>query len=99
GKVTKVPDKYANFKFSMKTIKPSFKISDDGLRSSGTKNKMTFSGDLETADVEKGADIENLLSASLNNKSLKINWQHNDATKMHHFVIDNIDRGKNLTNM
>ncbi len=99
GKVTKVPDKYSNFKFSVKTIKPSFKISDDGLRSSGTKNKMTFSGDLETADVEEGAQIEKLLSASVNNKSLKINWQHNDAVKTHHFIIDNIDRGTNVANL
>ena len=99
GKVTKVPDKYSNFKFSMKTIKPSFKIADDGLRSAGTKNKMTFSGDLETADVEEGAKIEKLLSASLKNKSLKITWQHNDATKTHHFIIDNIDRGSNVANM
>ena len=99
GKVTKVPDKYSNFKFSMKTIKPSFKISDDGLRSAGSKNKMNFSGDLETADVEKGADIEGLLNASLNNKSLKITWQHNDATKTHHFIIDNIERGNNVANM
>ena len=99
GKVTKVPDKYSNFKFSMKTIKPSFKISDDGLRSSGTKNKMSFSGDLETADVEEGAQLEKLLSATQNSKSLKINWQHNDAVKTHHFIIDNIDRGSSVSNI
>jgi len=99
GKVTKVPDKYSNFKFSLKTTKPSFRISDDGLRSAGTKNKMTFTGDLETADIEEGAQVEKLLRASLNNKSLKITWQHNDATKTHHFIIDNIDRGNNVANM
>ena len=99
GKVTKVPDKYSNFKFSIKTIRPSFKISDDGLRSSGTRNKMTFSGDLETADVEDGVKIEKLLTATLNNQFLKISWQHNDAVKTHHFIIDNIARENSVANL
>ncbi len=99
GKVTKVPEKYDNFKFSMQTVKPSFKISDNGLRSSGVKNKMSFSGDIETADVEKSTDVEKLLTATQNGKALKINWQANEATKTYGFIIDNIDRGKNVSNI
>ncbi len=99
GKVTKVADKYDEFKFSMQTVKPSFKISDDGLRSGGVKNKMSFSGTLETADVEKGAVLEKLLSATQSGKALKINWQHNDATKTHTYTIDNIDREKSVSNI
>ncbi len=99
NKVTKVPDKYADFNFSMKTVKPSFKISDDGLRSGGVKNKMNFSGDLETADVEDGKQVEKLLTVSQNNTALKINWQHNDATKTHHYTIENIDRLKSVSNI
>jgi alpha-2-macroglobulin len=99
GKVTKVPDKYDDFKFSLQTIKPSFKISDDGLRSGGVKNKMSFSGILETADVEKGTEIEKLLTATQNSKALKINWQHNDATKTHTYTIDNIERDKSVSNI
>jgi uncharacterized protein YfaS (alpha-2-macroglobulin family) len=99
GKVTKVPEKFEDFKFSMQTVKPAFKVADDGLRSNGVKNKMNLSGELETADVEKGADIEKLLSATQNNKALKINWQHNDATKTHAFTIDNIERVANVSNV
>ncbi len=99
GKVTRVPDKYSDFKFSIKTVKPSFKISDDGLRSSGVKNKMSFSGDLETADIEDGKQVEKLLTVSQNNTALKINWQHNDVTKTHHYTIDNIDRLKSVSNI
>ncbi|MBS1495930.1 MAG: hypothetical protein JSU03_07790 [Bacteroidetes bacterium] len=99
GKVTKVPDKYKDFKFSLKTVKPSFKVSDEGLRSNGSKNKMTLSGDIETADVEKGAEVEKLLTATQNNKAVKINWQHNDATKIHGYTIDNIERGKDENNL
>nr|MBP6022451.1 hypothetical protein [Ferruginibacter sp.] len=99
GKVTKVPEKYDNFKFSMQTVKPSFKISENGLRSNGVKNKMSFSGQIETADVEKGTEIEKLLTATQNGKALKINWQANEATKTYGFVLDNIERGKNASNI
>ena len=95
GKVTKVPKKYADFRFSMQTVKPSFKIADEGVRSAATKNKMSLTGDLETADIETGTDIEKLLTASQNNKPLKINWQHNDAAKMHNFTVEAIDRAGN----
>jgi uncharacterized protein YfaS (alpha-2-macroglobulin family) len=94
GKVTRTVDKYANFRFSMKTAKPSFKLNNDGLRSNGVKDKMSLSGDLETADVEDGKMLEKLLTASQNNNTLKINWQHNDAAKTHHFTIENINRLK-----
>ncbi len=99
GKVTRVPEKFSNFKFSMKTVKPSFKISDDGLRSTGVKNKMNFSGDIETADIEDGKQVEKLLTVSQNNGALKINWQHNDATKTHYYIIENIDRLKSVSNI
>jgi hypothetical protein len=94
GKVTKVPEKYSNLRFNMKTVKPSFKVTENGLRSNGVKNKMTLVGELETADVEDGQVIEKLLTAGLNSQAFKITWQHNDAAKKHLFTIDNIERGK-----
>ena len=99
GKVTKVPGKFEDFKFSMQTVKPSFKVTDDGLRSNGVKNKMSFSGELETADVEKGDAVEKLLAATQNGKALKINWQHNDAAKTNVYTIDNIERGTSVSNV
>ncbi|MBL7701376.1 MAG: hypothetical protein JNM14_03955 [Ferruginibacter sp.] len=99
GKVTKTPSKFSNFKFSMKTVKPSFKVGNDGLRSSGVKNKMSLSGDLETADIENGKEVEKLLTAFQNNSALKISWQHNDAAKSHRYTIENIARGKSVSNV
>ena len=91
--VTKVPGKFSTLRFNLKTVKPSFKVTDNGLRSAGIKNKMSLSGELETADVEKGKDIEQLLTATLSSQTLKINWQHNDAAKSHIYTIENIERG------
>lgn len=93
GKTTKVPDAYKNFKFNFQTIKPSFQVTDDGLRSTGAKDKMFLPGTLETADIEDNASIEKLLRASQNNKNLKITWQHNGNDKTHQFKVEEILRG------
>ena len=73
-------------------------MAHDGLRSNGVKNKMSLSGDLETADIEDGKEVEKLLSATHNNNALKISWQHNDAAKTHRYTIENISRAKSVTN-
>lgn len=99
GKVTKVPDKFSELRFNMQTVKPSFKVTENGLRSNGSKNKMSLGGQLETADVEKGKELEQLLTATQSNHPLKINWQHNDAAKSHLFTIENIERGSTANNI
>lgn len=92
GKVTKVPEKYKEFRFNIQTVKPSFQVKDFGLRSTGQKDKMFLSGVLETADVEKNEELEKLLAAKQNNNDLKINWQHNGNAKTHSFTVENIGR-------
>jgi len=92
GKVTKTLPKFRELKFNLKTVKPSFTVNDYGLRSTGTKNKMMLTGNLETADLEQGKLVEQLLVAAQNSKSLAIKWQHNDAAKMHTYSIEGIDR-------
>lgn len=93
GKVTKVPSKFENFRFSLQTIKPAFKVLQYGLRSSNEKNKMFLNGDVLTADAEDAAMVEKVLSASQNNKDYKITWQHANGNKTHSFTINAIERG------
>jgi uncharacterized protein YfaS (alpha-2-macroglobulin family) len=92
GKVTKVPEKYADFVFDIQTIKPSFQVKDFGLRSTGAKDKMLLPGIIETADIENDADVEKWLTASENGKNLKITWQHNGNVKTHNFTVEDIER-------
>ncbi len=92
GKVAKVPVKFQELKFSIQTITPSFKVTEFGLRSSGTKASMTLSGEVETADLEKAAEVEKLLQASQGTGQLKIAWEHNDAAKTHRYTVADIQR-------
>jgi len=99
GKVTSVPPGFKDFKFNVQTLKPSFKVNEFGLRSAGSKDKMTLQGELLTADVEASAKIEKLLAASQNNKTLKINWQHNEVARTHNFMVEGITRGSTATEL
>jgi alpha-2-macroglobulin len=96
GKVTKVPSKFDELKFNFKTTTPSFKVTNDGLRSDGTKTKMTLNGTLATADAEDGKQIENILTALQNDKNCKITWQHSNAGKTHAYTVTGIERNKNM---
>lgn len=99
GKVTKVPEKYADFIFNIQTIKPSFQVKDFGLRSTGAKDKMFLPGIIETADIENDTDVEKWLTASENGKNLKITWQHNGNVKTHNFTVENVERKNTAQNI
>lgn len=98
SKVATVPSKYKDFKFNIQTLKPSFQVTDFGLKANG-KDQMTLNGQIVTADVEESAKIEKLLSAQLNNSDLKINWQHNEANRTHDFLINNIKRSSGQSSL
>ncbi|MFZ1530167.1 MAG: MG2 domain-containing protein [Ferruginibacter sp.] len=99
GKVAKVPEKFKLFRFNVQTVKPAFKVTENGLRANGVKNKMTFSGQVETADVEKGETVEKMVEARYKGNNLKLNWQHNDAAKTHVFSAENIERTASVQNL
>ena len=99
GRVTHVPPKYEEFVFNLKTIKPAFTVTDFGLRSAPEKDKMILVGEVETADIEDPATIEKIVTATENNKSLQISWQHNGAAKTHNFTVNGITRGNNATQL
>ncbi len=94
GKVTKVPVKYEMLAFNLQTVKPSFKVNIDGLRADATKDKMFLNGEVVTADVEDGKELEKVLTASQNDKEYKIIWQHNNGGKTHGYTINGIVRSK-----
>ena len=94
GKVTAVPDKFEKLVFNIQILKPSFTVTQEGLRSSGDKTNMFLEGNILTADWEEPASVEKLLVAKLNNSKLAISWQHSNGNKTHRFSINPIKRNK-----
>lgn len=97
GKVTDVPSKFKILKFNLKTVKPSFKVSNSGLRSDGSKEKMFLNGEVNTADVEDGKQIEKVLTVTQNGRTLPLVWQHANAGKTHSYTVNGIIRGNNVS--
>ena len=93
GEVTDVPKKFEELVFNFQTTKPAFKVSNSGLRSNGTKDKMFVEGTLTTADAEDVAKVEMLLTATQNSQTYAIKWQHSNNNKTHEFTINNVSRG------
>ena len=91
NKVASVPDDFKTFTFNVQTPKPSFLVTQNGLYATGEET-MLLKGQVTTADVEKSKEIESVLSASLNSENLDIKWQHNENSKTHDFVIENIKK-------
>ncbi|MCW3112072.1 MAG: hypothetical protein JWR18_468, partial [Segetibacter sp.] len=100
AKVRKVPSKFKTFTFNVQVIKPSFEVVENGLRAvDNSKDQMTFSGTVLTADVEESPKIEKVIKASYPGSDVKIKWQHNEASKAHDFTVSGIKRGNNAQNL
>lgn len=89
NKVMKVPSKFKEFAFNLQTIKPSFEVTDNGLRCNNN-DVMTLTGVLLTSDVESSKAVEQLLAAKLNGAGMTITWQHNEQNRTHSFTISDI---------
>ena len=99
-KVRKVPSKFNTFTFNVQVIKPSFSVEDNGLKViNNSKDQMSLSGVVLTADVESNDKVEIVLRAAHTGNDIKIKWQHNEADKVHNFTIDSIHRGPNANKL
>ncbi|PWT97745.1 MAG: hypothetical protein C5B52_13345 [Bacteroidetes bacterium] len=100
GKVMQVPAEFKDFHFNFKTLKPSFQVTQNGLTVTGnSKNKMQLEGVVETADVESSTEMEKVVTANLGGQSLPIKWNHNESARMHHFLVQDINRGNQASKL
>lgn len=100
GKATNVPDQYKTFRFTVQAVKPGFQVTDYGLKVAGnSKEMMTYTGVVETADVEASAAIEKILQADYDGSTVAIKWEHNEMGRMHRFRIDGIKRLSKATSL
>ena len=95
-----LPRELKEFSFTFKTITPDFKVTLDQLQSYD-KQWQYIEGQLESADVIAGvyteqgrsAKLEKLLTATQDNKNLKVSWYPQEQpVRFHTFRIDSIAR-------
>ena len=95
SKVMKVPAKFSEFNFEFQVIRQSFEVNVSGLKPLDNRNynRQILSGNLLTADVEDGHAVEEVLTATQDNRKLPVRWTHATDRTNHFFEIDSIVRG------
>lgn len=94
SKLFDTPKEHSVFEFSFHTITQSFSISSDGYKPY-ENDKLEWNkseGSIITADYAEEKDIQSAVSATQDNRKLRINWEHESSGRVHRFVIDSIQR-------
>jgi len=89
----------ARFDFSFSTMRQSFDVAVDGLRSEGATDvkRQALTGRLVTADVEDAAAVEKVLRASHGGRELPVSWAHQADRRVHAFTVGGIVRAEQAT--
>ena len=95
SKLMKIPDSLKTMEFQFQTMQQDYEVIIDNHKA---YNKSDLSreklyGRIITADVAEDKDIEKVLTASQDDKNLKITWVHDAANKVHYFQVDSVIRG------
>lgn len=93
----KVPSDAKTFEFNFFTKEQHFFISVEGLKNdpSGDEKKKRLSGWLNTADIANSEEVEKLVTARQDGNVLPIIWEHKEDNIKHTFIVENIQRGVN----
>jgi alpha-2-macroglobulin len=93
GKILDVPRELSLLTFNIQTTEKQFVVNHSGLSFASDNYEMyELKGLVETADEIENQEIEKILSAKQNGKSLKINWEHQPKLSKHQFTISGIIR-------
>ncbi|MBN2353829.1 MAG: alpha-2-macroglobulin [Spirochaetales bacterium] len=93
GKVLK-NEAAGEFRFIVNVIEQNFELTLDNLRITDrrqTKN-LVLPGAIQTADAAAGEDVEKIIAAAQEGKSLAIEWTHAANNNRHEFVITGVTR-------
>ncbi len=94
SEITSLPQASETFEFRFGVIRQSFEITVDGLQAASRINlkEVQLTGKLVTADAEDSSKIMKLLRAGQNGKGLNIRWSHSKDRRNHSYIISNILR-------
>ncbi len=90
-----VPKELGFYEFDVVVIKQQLEVRIDGLSApAAAQAGMTLRGVLVTADTAVDADVEKVLNAEYQGKTVALQWQHESDNKHHKFMISDISRGQ-----
>lgn len=93
--ISGVPQDAKSFQFDFRTRDQYFEVQTDGYDAPNPKDltKQEYSGSVFTADIAENENVEQVLTATQNGKTLPIRWEHQPAQLVHNFYITEINRG------
>lgn len=94
SKLLEVPKELNVFEYTFQVIPQNFEVSISNVRPY-VKTELTrqkIEGVLNTADFATGNDVEKIMEAVQEGKSLKVKWDHAAEGKQHSFTIDDVTR-------
>ncbi|MBA4322603.1 MAG: hypothetical protein C0408_07285, partial [Odoribacter sp.] len=81
------------FPLRLQTLKKDFQVKVQGLEcSSPEASAYDLHGELVASDFIGSSEVESYISAKLNNRSIKITWDHSSADNIHKFNVSKIER-------
>ncbi|MDR2130522.1 MAG: alpha-2-macroglobulin [Odoribacteraceae bacterium] len=90
--ICEVPAELKVFEFDVKVMPQSFAFQEGGLNLAKTEDQFDYKGSIVNADLlEDTGEVEKLVKASLDGKSLSLEWEH-VTPYTHHFVARHLER-------
>ncbi len=99
GEIIEVPSKLASFEFRFQTLRQSIFVNFEEMQAYDENNLklQKLKGSFQTTDIANINEIEKVLTATQGGKELKISWNFSQENYKHQFVIENVARSKNAS--
>jgi uncharacterized protein YfaS (alpha-2-macroglobulin family) len=94
-----VPSDLRNFEYSFQVIPQNFEIQVVNFKpyvKTELKRQM-IEGVLTTADFAENENVEKMMTAEQEGKSLKLTWTHSSEGKQHSFIVEDVARKEAAT--
>lgn len=89
-----IPADLRSFEYSFQVIPQNFEVSVVNFKpyaKTDLKRQM-IEGMLTTADYADGTEVEKMLTAEQEGKSLRLTWAHSSEGKQHSFIVEDVAR-------
>lgn len=100
-RLVQVPKELEVFSFSFQVIPQNYEVSIENVRPylKTELKRQKIEGVMYTADFAENAGVEKTLTADQDGKSLKITWTHGSDGKQHNFIVEDVARKDEPTNI